>query len=93
MSTAKERVWRLLLDLEWHTTVEVSSVSVGGSEGCRRIRELTEECRAGHRVGYTDIERKSIQGSNQWEYRLVPTSKLPKPVSDKLDFSELFKLF
>jgi hypothetical protein len=50
----------LLRDHKWHGTLEI--ISVGGTEGMRRLRELDE-------IGYS-IER-SIVGHNRWEYRLV----------------------
>ena len=65
-------VWDLLSDGDWHATMEVNDVSVGGSEGCRRLRELRAECIEGKRGFWRDIEcKKSATGSDQWLYRLV----------------------
>lgn len=60
--TSKRRlaVLRLLADGHWHTTAEISSAEVGGSEGTRRLRELRRE-------GYEIQKRRH---SDQYEYRL-----------------------
>ena len=68
----RQNVWVLLLDEQWHSTVEISSAVIGGSEGCRRLRELRDECQRGKRPGWIDIEgRRRSDDSTQWEYRLV----------------------
>jgi hypothetical protein len=80
-ATRRIAVWALLKDGAWHTTMEINDVTVGGSEGCRRLRELRAECRTGKRAGWADILcRRSLGDSTQWEYRVVPV-ELPKPKS------------
>lgn len=77
-ATRRIAVWGLLKDGAWHTTMEINDVTTGGSEGCRRLRELRAECRSGKRAGWTDIQcRRSIGDGTQWEYRAVPVA-LPK---------------
>jgi hypothetical protein len=73
-STRRGNVWRLLSDGQWHTTMEVNAVDVGGSEGCRRVRELREECRTGKRPGWV-IECRRLprcRETTQWGYRVRP---------------------
>ena len=61
----------LLLDEKWHITMEINDVNIGGSEGCRRLREIRAQVHAGKRPPYTRIERRCVgMGSTQWEYRL-----------------------
>jgi hypothetical protein len=71
-ATRRIAVWAVLADGAWHTTMEINAVDVGGSEGCRRLRELRVECRDGKRTGWRDIEcRRSPGDSTQWEYRAL----------------------
>jgi hypothetical protein len=65
----REQVWNLLLDEEWHTTAEISSAAVGGSEGTRRLRELRARC-AVHLLPGCIEKRKALEGT-QYEYRLA----------------------
>ena len=69
----RQLVWQLLLDFQWHRTMEINAVDVGGSEGCRRVRELRAQCREGKRPGFLDIETVPInwEGTRQWAYHLV----------------------
>ena len=64
LSERQQNVLNLLRSQEWSSTVEISSVEVGGSEGMRRLREL----RVDH--GYNIIKRHK-EGSTQYEYKLV----------------------
>jgi hypothetical protein len=59
---ARANILRLMLDFQWHQTMEIIQVS-GGSEGMRRLRELRQ---------HYEIERNRVIGSRQWQYRLVP---------------------
>lgn len=45
--------------------MEINAVDVGGSEGCRRLREL-------RRLGYV-IEKRRKHDSTQFEYRIRST--------------------
>lgn len=68
----RARVWHLLADGQWHSTMEINDGGVGGSEGCRRLRELRDQCRSGKRPGYGDIAVEKIGGTtSQYRYRLV----------------------
>ena len=58
-----EIVADLMLDRRWHKTVEIESVSVGGSQGTRRLRELRKK-------GWA-IEKRKVKNSTQYEYRFV----------------------
>jgi len=70
--TRRLAVWTLLQDGQWHSTMEVNAKSVGGSEGCRRLRELRRQVEAGKRPGYAAIVcRKKQDDSTQYEYKLV----------------------
>ena len=60
-------VRELLMDGLWHSTAEVCHPAVGGSEGCRRLRELRKSFR---QEGY-DILKRRKEGSTQYEYRMV----------------------
>ena len=72
IATAKASVWTLLSDEKWHTTMEINAVDVGGSEGCRRLRELRAKVLKGKYPHYKDIEATRIGGeTTQWKYRLV----------------------
>lgn len=65
--TRRENVYNLLMsDGGWHTTAEINSVEVGGTEGTRRLREL----RARLSGGFV-IEKRKAQGSTMWEYRII----------------------
>lgn len=83
--TRRLAVWSLLLDGRWHATMEVNAAAVGGSEGCRRLRELRREVEAGKREGYSTIRsRKKKDDSTQYEYRLIkgtPTGPTPSKQS------------
>jgi hypothetical protein len=52
----------LLSDMGWHKTSEFLGPRVGGSEGMRRLRELKKDWK---------IEKRRVDGSTQWEYRLT----------------------
>ena len=68
----RDLVWELMSDGRWHSTMEINSVHVGGSEGCRRLRELRREVRKGKRLGWVDIDKRKKAGdTTQYEYRLV----------------------
>ena len=60
LNKAKDRILQLLMDGQFHTTMEI--IRVGGASGLRRLRELRAE---GHL-----IECEPIEGSNEWKYRL-----------------------
>ena len=60
LNKAKDRIYRLLLDGQFHTTMEI--INAGGASGLRRLRELRAE---GH-----PIDCEPIEGSNEWRYRL-----------------------
>lgn len=73
--TRRKKVWALMSDGKWHTTMEICDAGVGGAEGCRRLRELRAECRAGLRFGVSGIEKRRTPGdSQQWQYRLIPST-------------------
>jgi len=65
----------LMSDGRWHTTMEINAVTRGGSEGCRRLREMRAD---GHEV---EKKRASAHdpvlfaGSTQFVYRLVAKAK------------------
>ena len=62
--TSKRRravAW-LLSDLDWHSTAEINSPAIGGSEGTRRLREI--------RAAGSIIEKRRRADSDQFEYRL-----------------------
>lgn len=61
--TRRGRVLGLLKRGGWHSTMDVNDVDGGGSEGCRRLRELRA-------MGYV-IEKRRKVGSDQFEYRLA----------------------
>lgn len=67
--TRRENVWKLLQDGKWHSTMDINAVDVGGSEGCRRLRELRAQIKRGHLPG-KGIEKRKMIDSNQFEYRL-----------------------
>lgn len=80
--TRRENVWRLLSDGQWHTTMEINAVGVGGSEGCRRVRELRQQVAVGKRPGYTDIVTEKVKGdTTQYRYRLVGPGQTHQSVS------------
>lgn len=56
-------VLNVLKDGAWHSTVELSVSSSGGSEGTRRLRELRA-------LGY-QVEKRKKADSTQFEYRLI----------------------
>lgn len=60
------RVMTLLSDRQWHRTAEIESAEWGGSQGTRRVRELRQR-------GAT-IQKRRVDGSTQWEYRLADQS-------------------
>lgn len=70
-ATRRTAVWLLLLDGKWHTTMDVCAVNRGGPEGCRRLRELRKDIRAGKMDGYADIVKRPRSGSSQYEYKLL----------------------
>tara|TARA_Y100000310_G_scaffold269467_1_gene282656 strand:+ start:286 stop:504 length:219 start_codon:yes stop_codon:yes gene_type:complete len=70
----------LLLDRKWHRTAEICAVNVGGSEGCRRLRELRKDVNAGKMEGFSTIIKRPVGGdSAQWEYMLLRDDE-PEPV-------------
>ena len=72
VATRRTAVWVRLLDGKWHTTMEINAVDVGGSEGCRRLRELRRDVRAGKFTDFRDIVKRRRGGnSSQYEYKLV----------------------
>ena len=71
--TRRLRVFQLMSDRRWHSTMEINAVDVGGSEGCRRLREIRHKIKRGLYLGYVGIEKRRAGGdSTQYEYRLVP---------------------
>ena len=66
----RDNVWRLLRDGQWHTTMEINAVDVGGSEGCRRLREIRRLIKQGKLPG-RGIEKRKVADSNQFEYRTL----------------------
>jgi O-acetyl-ADP-ribose deacetylase (regulator of RNase III) len=75
--TRRENVWKLLVDGKWHSTMEINAARVGGSEGCRRLRELRAECKKGKRPGWVRIERRrKVSDSTQCEYKLISRNQL-----------------
>jgi hypothetical protein len=53
--------------------MEINAVNVGGSEGCRRLRELKKEIQDGKRMGWSNVEKRKKAGdTTQYEYRFVP---------------------
>ncbi len=78
-TTRRAAVWDLLSDKRWHTTMEICAVAVGGSEGCRRLRELRKECRAGKRVPFSDIGKRKALVGTQYEYCLVEHGTVAHP--------------
>jgi len=67
----QERVFALLQNGGWYTTVEICAVDVGGSGGCRRLRYLRKEIREGEHPGYKDIKKRKAEKGTQYEYRLI----------------------
>lgn len=63
MLKRKQLVLSLLSDYQWHSTSEIESVHVGGSQGTRRLRELRAD-------GAKIIKRKKAQ-STQYEYKML----------------------
>lgn len=70
--TRRGRVRHLLWDGMWHSTMEVCAPDVGGSEGCRRLRELRTEMRKGKTH---DIIKRRCEEGSQYEYRIVRMEK------------------
>ena len=60
--TREKLVFNLLRDERWHTTGEINSPALGGSEGTRRLRELRKK-------GYP-IEKRKDQNGDAYEYRM-----------------------
>jgi len=81
-------VWLLLLDGQWHDTMQINAVNVGGSEGCRRLRELRKEVREGKRAGFTNIVKRKVPDSTQWEYKLLRSRE-----TDPTEFARTLDLF
>ena len=91
IATRRTAVCMLLLDGEWHRTMEICAVDVGGSEGCRRLRALRKDVRAGKMEGFNDIVKRPVGGdSSQWEYKLLeePVKLTPKDETLSLFASE-----
>lgn len=57
----RRRVRNLMLDGNWHSALEIRKAAQG-SEGLRRLRELR---------GLFEIEKRRIDGSRHFEYRLT----------------------
>ena len=75
----RKAVWLLMCDGQWHSTMEINDVWVGGSEGCRRLRELKKEIKDGKRPGWMGVEKRKKAGdTTQYEYRLIRTFTPPK---------------
>lgn len=68
-ASRRAKVLKLLLDGRWHTTSEIESAHVGGSQGTRRLRELRA-------AGYRIVKQKCEQGT-QYEYSLVQQRAAP----------------
>ena len=64
IETRREKVRELLLDGQWHSTAEINSPRVGGSEGTRRLRELRT------RMLFFSIEKRRHMGHDDWEYKI-----------------------
>lgn len=82
LDNRRDLVWELMSDGRWHSTMEINAANVGGSEGCRRLRELRREVRKGKRLGWVDVEKRKKAGdTTQYEYRLVAvtTRRFPVP--------------
>jgi hypothetical protein len=60
--TRKGKVLALLMEGEWISTMDINDVTVGGSEGCKRLRELRQD-------GWPIIQQYHAKGS-QSLYRL-----------------------
>lgn len=95
METNKQRIFNLMMDCKWHSTVEI--MAVGGSGAMRRLRELRQAIRSG--VGYPvyleadikkikDVEQRSyaVGSLNQlFEYRFSKQVKVkPKDEPTKI---------
>lgn len=63
-------------DGRWHPTAQVCHPEIGGSEGTRRLRELRKLVRSGEIPGFVDIEKRTREGSTQYEYRLAKSPEL-----------------
>ena len=61
--TRQDNVRVLLGDGNWHRTSEINGITVGGTEGVRRLREL--------RAQGCNIQKRRVAGSTQFEYRLI----------------------
>jgi hypothetical protein len=70
--TRRLAVGRLLGDGLWHSTSEVCHPGIGGSEGCRRLRELRLSLR---KDGVFDIEKRRCLEGSQYEYRMMRTKE------------------
>ena len=64
MTSRKENVFNYITNYGTATTMEINAVDVGGSEGCKRLRELRQE-------GRLDYHRERIAGSTQFRYTLI----------------------
>lgn len=60
LEAAKRRIYDLLSDGAWHSTIEIQHV--GGCDGCRRLRELRQ-------MGIS-IEGEPQKTPNGWRYRM-----------------------
>ena len=64
LKTNREKVFGLMSDGQWHTSIEICKV--GGSQGLRRLRELRAE-------GRVISKRRVRSGSGLFEYRITYT--------------------
>ena len=76
LTSAKERVQRLMSDGQWHTAVEIREV--GGSEGLRRLREIRDD---GKNRGVVVEKRRIRPGGGSFAYR-VRTPDVWFPMKD-----------
>jgi len=65
LETRRNNVLRLLEDGKWHSTAEINSPEVGGTEGTRRLRELRQ-------MGHEIMKRKHA-GHDDFEYGMMKT--------------------
>jgi len=65
LETRRNNVLRLLEDGKWHSTAEINSPEVGGTEGTRRLREL-------RKMGHDILKRKHV-GHDDFLYGMMKT--------------------
>ena len=69
--TRQESVLALLSNGGWYSTMEICDVTIGGSEGCRRLRSLRNAIRKGNYPGHKDIIKRRAKTGTQYEYKLI----------------------